>query len=237
MEEEFREGLERTGVRRVLFVNCCNAEGTSSGASHPFDRDDQARVLSKKGKKQAEFSRKWFQALDYKHKAFVVSAARRAADSAQIMAETRHGAGADVSMILVPSLHPLDQCPDAHKMFAQMGYASLQKYLEAGGEGALNNYAYIVMEDLLDCFSRISQGTRGDTLTIFGHAIFLNAVARRVAGSMKVSEEHVNFLEGINLGEGEGLLLETGGPDGPLLRYLHCKNLSVISDHPLYNVL
>jgi hypothetical protein len=42
------------------------------------------------------------------------------------MAETRHGAGADVSMILVPSLHPLDQCPDAHKMFAQMGYASLQ---------------------------------------------------------------------------------------------------------------
>ena len=42
------------------------------------------------------------------------------------MAETRHGAGADVSMILVASLHPHNQTPQFHKMFAQLGYASLQ---------------------------------------------------------------------------------------------------------------
>jgi len=218
----------------MLFVNSCNAEGTTQ----EFNQEDQARLLTTKGKRQAEFSRKWFQALDYKHKAFVVSAARRAVESSQIMAETRHGAGADVSMILVPSLHPHNQTPQIHKLFDKLGYASLQKYLEElGGEDAVNSYAYIVMEDLLDCFSRISAATRGDTLTVFGHAVFLNAVARRIAGSMKMSQEYIKLLDEIDLGEGEGILLETGGPDGPILRYLHCKNLSVISDHPLYNLL
>ena len=45
--------------------------------------------------------------------------------------------------------------------------SGVQKYLEQpGGQEAVNSYAYIVMEDLLDCFSRISAATRGDTLTV-----------------------------------------------------------------------
>ena len=50
---------------------------------------------------------------------------------------------------------------------------------------------------------------------VFGHAVFLNAVARRVAGSLKLSEEHIKFLEEIDLGEGEGILVR-------LLTIPHC---------------
>ena len=44
-------------------------------------------------------------------------------------------------------------------------------------------------------------------MQVFGHAVFLNAVARRIAGSMKMSEELIKFIEGIDLGEGEGILV------------------------------
>eukprot|EP00959_Pyramimonas_sp_CCMP1952_P368531 7719617-Pyramimonas_sp.AAC.2 len=170
---------------RLVWVRLCGTAAPAEEVDCQADLNTQIKLLV---------------ALDYKHKAFVVSAARRAVESSQIMAETRHGAGADVSMILVASLHPHNQTPQFHKMFAQLGYASLQvtqrtflgvfcetvnhtvkmgavvrvssrssieqKYLEQpGGEEAVNSYAYIVMEDLLDCFSRISAGTRGDTLT------------------------------------------------------------------------
>lgn len=240
MDDAFLQAFTNSGLRRILFVahaNATNAKGCSSGSPYPLDRADQTRQLTSKGVKAAEFSRKWFQALDYKHKAFVTSPARRVVETCQIMAETRHGAGADVSMELMHSLHPCDLVPACHQLFAKLGEASLEAYYKEGGQAALDEYADIVFEELIKLIStRVGPSTRGDTLSIFGHSVFLNAVCRRMASAFKMDSEHLSNLEAIKLGETEGLLVEQ--TDGaPLLRYLHCRALSAISDHPLYSTL
>mmetsp|Transcript_7036 Transcript_7036/g.8067 ORF Transcript_7036/g.8067 Transcript_7036/m.8067 type:complete len:242 (-) Transcript_7036:704-1429(-) len=237
--DDFRAALEKSGVRRLLFVRHANsgpAKGQVAGKPHPWDKTDQSRTLTSTGKKQSEFSRKWFQALDYKHKAFVVSPARRAVDTCQIMAETRTGAGADVSMVLLPSLHPLDLAPEAHKWWGEIGYNSLKTYDGKGAKAAFNSFGDINLVEIIRCLGNINTSTRGDTVTFFGHGVFINAIARRVAEVLGMGAESLADLTEINLGEAEGILVESNIGD-VVLRHLHCRNLSVISDHPLYNVL
>ena len=92
-----------------------------------------------------------------------------------------------------------------------------------------------VLEEFKNVVYGIPAGKPGNTIALFGHAVFHNAVAWRMATFWGLSAESLQDLLELELGEAEGLWI-TKTPGGTTVRHLHTKMLAPvgISAHPLF---
>ncbi|KAJ1481542.1 hypothetical protein T484DRAFT_2721226 [Baffinella frigidus] len=198
MSSTLAEKLSNSKVTRLVFVRHANAAPPGGkkkgeyGGIHDWQKDDQMRPLTDKGKQQGAVARKWFQA-DIgvvTNKILVTSGARRASETLQVLAEQEaqkqgflgrffgcSGASTvamQVGMDLLPSLHPAGIAPKCEALFDQHGYAPLAKfYAMEGGEEAYAEYAEIVAGEIGALAGKVGMSP-GNTLSFFGHAVFLN---------------------------------------------------------------
>jgi len=241
MSKDCAAALDAAGVRRVLFIRHANAappggkKKSEYNGIHDWQRDDQLRPLTEKGKQQAEVARNaWFlpDVTLQSHKCLCSSGARRAAETLQLLgaaeAEVKKtsilasflgcSSASAVSVAqmeaqsqLVPSLHPAGISPKCEELFDKNGYAPLRKfYSMEGGEGAFADYGEIVCKEIAALCPQVA-GQSGDTISFFGHAVFLNAVAMQLATAWGQSEETRQKLIDMDLGEAEGIMLERDG--------------------------
>lgn len=188
------------------------------------------RPLTEKGKKQAKAAREAWFANDVKrasNKCLVTSGARRAAETLQMFGEQVTakkgffaklglGCGSSESVAfaatseLCGSLHPADIAPACEALFDKHGYAPLAKfYAMEGGKEAYAEYGEIVCKELVQVVDRVKHN-QGDTITVFGHAVFLNAIAMQLLLACGGSAEEVQKCTDVDLGEAEGLLVSLG---------------------------
>jgi hypothetical protein len=92
--------------------------------------------------------------------------------------------------------------PLGSELFRELGYAPLEDYHAAGGEQFLRQYALKVLHDvvvelerdaLLHPFVNEKKGEDGNSVLIFGHAVYSNAVAAQAAlmlGHMENGRQH-----------------------------------------------
>uniref|UniRef100_A0A7S2HF34 Phosphoglycerate mutase (2,3-diphosphoglycerate-dependent) n=1 Tax=Haptolina brevifila TaxID=156173 RepID=A0A7S2HF34_9EUKA len=116
------------------------------------------------------------------------------------------------------TLHPARSgTPQCEKMFDKLGYGTLNTYFtDASVEGCehqgrplfrgymakVTGELHTLLKDGMGDFGR-----RGDTVAVFGHAVFLNAVAVAVGEALAIpqTEETVAAIE---LGEAEGIMCD-----------------------------
>lgn len=80
-------------------------------------------------------------------------------------------------------------------------------FCAAGGEAAFAAYADIVCEQLSGVADRV--GTMpGNTISLFGHAVFLNAVAMKICQVWGADAGTINKLKDLDLGESEGIVID-----------------------------
>ena len=142
--------LEKAGITRIVLVRHANAapwgqdlpkKGAEGYPIHSWQRDDQMRPLTDKGKQQAAVAREWF-LRDISlaaNKMIITSGAQRASQTAQVFIEQQvkkkgmlsglfcTGA-ADVrecTMNIAGSLHPAGIAPKCEELFDTHGYAPL----------------------------------------------------------------------------------------------------------------
>mmetsp|Transcript_2536 Transcript_2536/g.5279 ORF Transcript_2536/g.5279 Transcript_2536/m.5279 type:complete len:246 (-) Transcript_2536:97-834(-) len=241
LEEKFKE----CGITRVLFIRhaqACplnNKPKTDFSNPHDWKLNDQTRPLTDGGKVQAENARRWFiEGVGLSNnKVLVGSGARRAVETLQIMAETRTANEAQVEVQMIHSLHPAGIALECEKLFDRLNYGPLTKYYaEPNGERALAEYGQIVLDEFCDMLQRCAHKP-GNTISMFGHAVFLNAAAMEFAKCMNFSEAELKALTEVDLGEAEGLSL-TIMPDGAKkLQHMHCRGLAAgsVTAHPLFS--
>ena len=152
------------------------------------------------------------------------------------MASTRTAVGANVSIVMCPSLHPAGINARCEELFDRLNYGPLTKFFkEDGGREAFAAYADVVIGELLPLVQGIPEGSKGDCIALFGHAVFHNAVAYRIAGFWGLSGESLTDLEELDLGESEGLWITNSG-GATTVRHLHTRALAAkgVTSHPLF---
>ncbi|KAK3236346.1 hypothetical protein CYMTET_53508 [Cymbomonas tetramitiformis] len=234
----FDEQMSQAGITRIAFIRHANAapllpDGSKMkpkgeyGTPHDWKTDDQMRCLTEKGKAQAETARRWFiEGIGlHSNKVLVSSGARRAAETLQIMAEKRSQDDASVSIDLIWSLHPAGIAPKCEELFDMLNYGPLTRYYaEEGGEAALAEYGNIVLKEFQGLIASVADKP-GDTISMFGHAVFLNAAAMQFLKMWGFSSTQAKDLTEINLGEAEGIILEKNNGVCSL-KHIHCKMLA-----------
>jgi len=116
-----------------------------------------------------------------------------------------------VSMELLPSLHPAGIAPKCEELFDKNGYAPLAKfYAMDGGKEAFTEYAEIVAGEMVGLANKIA-GAPGNTVSFFGHAVFLNAAAMMLIKAWNADEATIQKLTDLDLGEAEGIVIEYTG--------------------------
>lgn len=242
---EFDSMCKEFGLTRIMLIRHAQASSDGSkpksafGTPHDWKANDQMRPLTAGGKVQGENARRWFiEGVGLEsNKVLVASGARRAVETLQIMAETRTDNEAHAEIQMVPSLHPAGIAPKCEALFEKLNYGPLTKYYkEEGGAEALAEYGQIVLGEFCEMLKRCGPKP-GNTISCFGHAVFLNAAAMEFAKAMNFAEEELKVLTTINLGEAEGLSL-TIMPDGSKkLQHMHCRALAPggITSHPLFS--
>ena len=116
------------------------------------------------------------------------------------------------------TLHPSRSgTPDCEKMFDKLGYGTLNTYYadtsvagcEGRGKAIFRHYVSKVTSELHDLISAgmadFPKG--GDTVAVFGHAVFLNAVAIACGEAMAI-EGADPTVAGLELGEAQGILCD-----------------------------
>ena len=154
-------------------------------------------------------------------RAILSSPARRAAETAMRMMaayETEESKREALYLRMVESSHPAGMSETCESMFETMGYSPLQKFFDAdGGEQAFMDYGDRVCEEMGrvmngPAFAETATENDGTCIALFGHAVFLNAIAYKVAQAAGSSDEMKKFLLDMDLGETQGIWinLETG---------------------------
>mmetsp|Transcript_16209 Transcript_16209/g.22400 ORF Transcript_16209/g.22400 Transcript_16209/m.22400 type:complete len:243 (+) Transcript_16209:132-860(+) len=238
-----KEELKKAGLTRVLFIRHANASPLGSKPksdfhnAHDWKQNDQVRPLTDKGKEQAEEARRWFiEGVGLaNNKVLVSSGARRAAETLQIMAERRESGTADVSIEMIPSLHPAGIAEPCELLFDRINYAPLTRYYaEEGGAKALEDYGLIVLGEFREMLARVSSKP-GDTISMFGHAVFMNAAAMEFAKALDFPAKDIKNLTEVALGESEGISIECKEGAYKVL-HMHTRGLasSNVTGHPLF---
>ena len=199
----------RIGIDKLLFVRHANAEPSAAGtplrkeAPHDWKRSDQMRPLSKKGKTQCSDKRGLLKGLDIRIN--LSSPARRATETAALM--TIDGGG-EISLRMVESLHPAGMSDVCEDLFDELGYGPLERFfVEERGRTAFLEYGHRVCEEMNLKVSGPAVGSlHGDTMAVFGHAVFINAVAYVSASEWGISsaEDILRF----DLAEGDAILVD-----------------------------
>lgn len=232
--------LAKAGIKKVVMIRHANAQprdpeaaaveaGTVLKPDTPFANawtvGDLTRALTPKGEEQAAAAKAgWFDQLNVR--AVICSEATRAISTKEIMTAGKFPKGGAGSLTL-HTLHPARSgTPDCEKMFDKLGYGTLNTYYadtsvegcEGKGKPIFRNYMNKVTTelDVLIKGGMASFGKEGDTVAVFGHAVFLNAVAVAVAEAMGIpeAEAKVSCLE---LGEAQGIMVDGGALDVNLM--------------------
>ncbi len=223
---EFVEACKEKQVPFVVFVRHASSaplrEGAAARADKPHDWkiDDQMRVLTDKGKGQCETAaRAWFGALSVR--AALCSPARRASETAMRMTasyETEENKRETVYLRMVEGVHPAGMSETCESLFETMGYGPLRTFFEAeGGEDAFMAYGDAVCAELTSATLTCGDAGGGGGLAVFGHAVFLNAIAYKVAQAAGASEETKRALLDMDLGETQGIHISLDG--GAVAKY------------------
>lgn len=115
-----------------------------------------------------------------------------------------------VTSELVGSLHPAGIAPACEELFDTHGYAPLAKfYGMAGGKEAYAEYGEIVCKELAAVVDKVKHN-QGNTISVFGHAVFLNAVAMQLMLACGASAVEVQKATEVDLGEAEGFAVDIG---------------------------
>ena len=219
------------GIKKVILIRHANAKprdpdaaaveaGTVLKADTPHANawtvGDLTRGITEKGEQQAKASKAAY--LDgLSLKAVICSEAERAIATKNLMTDGHFPPGG-AGVLTLHTLHPSRSgTPDCEKMFDKLGYGPLSRYyedstvenLEGKGKPTFRHYVTKVTGELNELIKtgQASFPPSGDTVAVFGHAVFLNAVAVAVAEAMGV-EQADDKVSVIELGEAEGILCD-----------------------------
>ena len=224
--------LSSAGITKVILIRHANAQPRDHEAATvevgavikpgtPFANSwtvgDLIRPLTAKGEEQAKAAATaYLDSMDLR--AIVCSEATRAIRTGEIMTHERFAKGAP-GYLTLHTLHPSRSGPpDSEKMFEQLGYGTLNTFFadtsvpgcEGRGREIFRGYVAKVTGELHGLFAAgLGAGLgAGDTVAVFGHAVFLNAVAIAVGEAMSIdkAEELVAAME---LGEAQGILCDS----------------------------
>ena len=113
-----------------------------------------------------------------------------------------------VAVRMVAGVHPAGMSEVCEHLFENMGYGPLRTFFEAeGGQNAFQAYGDAVCAEL----AKAVPGGAGDGLAVFGHAVFLNAIAYEVACSAGASDDMKRTLLDMDLGETQGIRVALSG--------------------------
>jgi broad specificity phosphatase PhoE len=220
--------LAGSGITKIVLIRHANAAprnpeaaaveaGTVLKPNTPFANawtvGDLTRDLTDKGREQASAAKVWLDV--HELKGVITSEAARAYLTKDIMAP-------GASTLTLHTLHPSRSgTPECEKMFDTLGYGTLNTYFadrsvpgcEGRGKAIFRNYQSKVTRELHQLIAeglaeKVLSG-EGDTVAVFGHAVFLNAVAIAVSEAFSIpdAEASVAVLE---LGEAEGIMCDSG---------------------------
>lgn len=228
--------LGDAGVTKVILIRHANAAPRDPEAAaveagtvlkpetphaNAWTVGDLTRPLTEKGNEQAASAKTGY--LDsFGLRAVICSEAVRATATKDIMVGDKFAAG-NAGMLTLHTLHPARSgTPECEKMFDHLGYGTLNTYYadastpgcEGRGKAIFRHYVSKVTTEL-DALLSMGIGDlpkEGDTVAVFGHAVFLNAVAVAVGEAMGISQadEKVAVLE---LGEAQGILCDAAAGD------------------------
>jgi len=222
--------LAAAGVKKVVLIRHANAKPRDPEAAAieagavlkpdtPFANawtvGDLTRELQPKGEEQAVAARAWFDTFSVR--AVIVSEATRAIKTKDIMTSDRFPAGGPGCMTL-HTLHPARSgTPKCEKMFDKLGYGTLNTYYadtsvegcEGQGKVVFREYMDKVTQELHELIGagKANFPAKGDTIAVFGHAVFLNAVAVSVAEAMGITDAEAAVAK-LELGEAQGILCD-----------------------------
>ncbi|CAE8619296.1 unnamed protein product [Polarella glacialis] len=225
------EAARGMGLKTLCFVRHANSKPgagvTRVDQPHDWKIDDQKRMLTEKGWDQCRSASKWFADVDCR--AILSSPARRAADTAVAMKDQVEKEGAVAHSLpvgMVDAVHPAGTSEACELLFETKGYGPLRGFFEApGGEVAFKAYGELAAGRILDHLKGglmgeavAADGTpAGTCLAVFGHAVFLNAIAHVVAEA--AGGAGLDLVLDMDLGETQGVLVSLA--DGK------CTHLSV----------
>ena len=187
---------------------------------HGWDEDDIHRQLTPDGMKQCREAREWYshiQPTDY-----LVSPSVRCAATAEHLVAL--GAPTAESGCTLPLLHPSGFLVDANPTERRAMECCLEAFECIGTEGSLADY--FTDEHTEQCFMVYAERAlravlchavqrslpEDATLAVFGHAIFLNAVALLLARTVAAAgADELHTLEDLYLGEAEGITVRASG--------------------------
>ncbi len=224
--------LSSAGITKVILIRHANAQprdpeaaaveaGTVLKPDTPFANawtvGDLTRALTAKGEDQAAAAAAaYLDAMGVK--AVVCSEAVRAIRTGEIMTHGRFAKDAP-GYLTLHTLHPSRSgTPDCEKMFDKLGYGTLATYFadtsvpgcEGRGREVFRGYVAKVTGELHELLSAglgaVPPGG-GDTVAVFGHAVFLNAVAVAVGEAMAIAQAE-ELVASIELGEAQGILCD-----------------------------
>jgi broad specificity phosphatase PhoE len=186
---------------------------------------DLTRTLTEKGRDQAKLAAGdtgWF--APFAVRAVVSSEATRAIDTKDIMTNGRFEKGS-AGNLTMHTLHPSrSETPDCEKMFDALGYGTLATYYAntdvetsvgtGKGREVFREYIDKASAELARVIAQASKSSvfppEGSTLAVFGHAVFMNAVAVAVAEAMGI-KDGAETIGAFELGEAEGIVCESSG--------------------------
>ena len=97
-----------------------------------------------------------------------------------------------------------------------------------GGKEAYAEYGEIVCKELAAAVDKVKHN-QGNTVTVFGHAVFLNAIAMQLLLACGGDAGEVKKAEEVDLGEAEGFSVDIG-PGGAGATVTHYS----LRPHPLW---
>ena len=180
---------------------------------------DLTRKLTEKGVEQAGAAKAWLDAS--KLRAVVCSEATRATATKDIMAPGF--SKGDPGCLTLHTLHPSRSgTPNCEKMFDKLGYGTLDRYFadasvegcEGRGREVFRHYMDKVTGELHELIAAglatlaDDQAGVGDTVAVFGHAVFLNAVSVAIAEAMAIPDAE-KLVGTMDLGETQGIMCDS----------------------------
>lgn len=203
------------GVDQMLLVRHANSAPLAGNVPvrtdvpHHWKKEDQKRVLTAKGVEQCAAAASWFAALPLR--CLLSSPARRAAETAVNMAnrvQTEDRQENTLALRMVAGVHPAGMNETCEAMFETMGYGPFRKFFEAeDGEQAFRDYGNRVCDEISGQLLAMTTGG-GSCVAVFGHAVFLNAIALEVSMAAGWSAEAMEYLLDMDLGEAQGILID-----------------------------
>ncbi len=191
-------------VPRIVFVRHAKTNSIDEAGS------DLARALTSAGWEQCRLTHNtWLplvQARGPIHQLVLSSSAQRCEETAKGIL------GREIEWRGVEGIYDGSLQPQGSELFERFSYNSLRVYHDGGGKDFLDAWAASVVEAMQEEVADL--GPSDATLFVFGHSIYNNALALRLAELMGLGEAHRDLILDTSLQETDGFLLDSAGANG-----------------------